>query len=283
MNDRYNSYEKVYDSDAEELSDPDGLLMTQRNAVKRNSTRGLHLLTHLTAVLTGIILCFLALKWESHHFQRTCTDAKLRRSSVVPEELSRYSETVRYNGTLDFPSIYRGTWEEVDAAWIDVVNIGFLDLDVTDEDIKELGEDPETLARFPEKDGGGYVMTIEYTHQLHCLDLLRRVNPWNYPEYLKSADATNNEGDHKHTDKMFRTHVDHCTEMLRQILMCHADTTPIFEQWVSVRSHPWPNFNTVHQCRNFNAIHKWSQAHVKSVEVEWPERPAASKALAVPP
>lgn len=47
--------------------------------------------------------------------------------------------------------------------------VGFLDLDVTDEDIKEIGADPETLARFPEEDGGGYVMTIEYTHQLHCL------------------------------------------------------------------------------------------------------------------
>lgn len=42
--------------------------------------------------------------------------------AMVPEELTQYSETVRFNGTLDWPSIYRGTWEEVDDAWIDIVN-----------------------------------------------------------------------------------------------------------------------------------------------------------------
>lgn len=39
------------------------------------------------------------------------------------------------------------------------------------EDIIRLGKDPDSpsLVRFKEEDGGGYMASIEVTHQLHCL------------------------------------------------------------------------------------------------------------------
>ena len=66
-------------------------------------------------------------------------------------------------------------------------------------DIRRLGKDPETVPRLLPERGGGYMLNIEYTHQLHCVvcpshlpnpyaqadwscgkNLLRKVSYWDY-------------------------------------------------------------------------------------------------------
>ena len=54
---------------------------------------------------------------------------------------------------------------------------------------------------------------------------------------------------------------DHCIEMLRQVLMCNADTGIITYEWVNGSKEPLPNFNTVHRCRNLDKVHSWNLAH----------------------
>ncbi|KAI1291045.1 hypothetical protein F5Y03DRAFT_400990 [Xylaria venustula] len=66
----------------------------------------------------------------------------------------------------------------------------------------------------PEESGGGYMASLEATHQLHCLDMLRK---FSFRDYY--ADKAAQFADpHK-----LLTHMDHCTEMLRQVIMCNAD------------------------------------------------------------
>jgi hypothetical protein len=70
-----------------------------------------------------------------------------------------------------------------------------------------------------------------------------------YPDhYLK------NDEYYRNNLEEWREHVDHCADMLRQKLMCDADSTLITYNWIKKHTSPHPNFNTQHDCRNYSAI-----------------------------
>ncbi|KAI5296429.1 hypothetical protein KEM52_002697 [Ascosphaera acerosa] len=55
-------------------------------------------------------------------------------------------------------------------------------------------------------------------------------------------------------------HVDHCVDLLRQAISCHADTALItFVATDEVPKRMEPNFNVIHECRDFSAIQKWAK------------------------
>lgn len=54
---------------------------------------------------------------------------------------------------------------------------------------------------------------------------------------------------------------DHCADLLRQKLMCDADVGVLTYNWVKNHSGPYPNFNTLHKCRNFDNVLAWGRAH----------------------
>jgi hypothetical protein len=62
--------------------------------------------------------------------------------------------------------------------------------------------------------------------------------------------------------------VDHCIEMLRQRLMCTSDVNIITYDWVQGWDLAYPNFNTAHQCRNFDKIMSWNDAHSVRIPVD---------------
>lgn len=43
--------------------------------------------------------------------------------------------------------------------------------------------------------------------------------------------------------------------------MCVADAGVITHAWVHGFSNPYPDFNTLHKCRNFEKILAWIQEH----------------------
>jgi hypothetical protein len=68
------------------------------------------------------------------------------------------------------------------------------------------------------------------------------------------------------TDYFYLTtyvNVDHCIEMLRINLMCIADITPITSNWVSWGNNPYPDFSTLHTCRNFDKIIDYVSSHAE--------------------
>jgi len=145
-----------------------------------------------------------------------------------------------FNGTLNYPSVYRGyPTPEIDAAWREL-DVGPIRL--TREQILMIGkEDTPSIVKYREEDGGGYMAILEFTHHLHCLNMLRK---YTY---------------HEHYGKFFRTQsdLDHCVEMLRQNILCSADVGMITFEWVRGSIRPYPNFNTPHQCRNWEKIRDW--------------------------
>lgn len=61
--------------------------------------------------------------------------------------------------------------------------------------------------------------------------------------------------------------VDHCVEFLRQVLMCSSDVAIITYDWVEGHEVPYPDFNTKHQCRDFEKVLRWGKEHVVNVPV----------------
>ena len=49
--------------------------------------------------------------------------------------------------------------------------------------------------------------------------------------------------------------------MLRQTLMCNADTSLVTYNWLKGHSRPHPNFNVQHQCRDYRTVLKFAQDH----------------------
>lgn len=56
-------------------------------------------------------------------------------------------------------------------------------------------------------------------------------------------------------------HVDHCIDSLRQSLMCSSDTSVITWVWDENTHASRGNLNTVHTCRDFEAIRQWALDH----------------------
>jgi len=207
--------------------------------------------TLYTVVFLGLIL---------HTYDRQTEATKklclLQHSTYSPvHDIVEYS-SVRFNGSLNFPSPYRGPpTPEVDVAWDRITtNNSLWPIRVSDQDIENFnkGGRPSNV-RFWEEDGGGNMGSIEVFHQLHCLNMLRKFTyPKEYPEVQELWTTR---------PQFLRSHLDHCIEMIRQNLMCVADVGVISYDWVSGWEVPFPDFNTWHKCRNFDDILDWTTAH----------------------
>ncbi|KAL8779321.1 MAG: hypothetical protein Q9213_007001 [Squamulea squamosa] len=76
---------------------------------------------------------------------------------------------------------------------------------------------------------------------------------------------------------------DHCIEILRQKLTCDADVGVITYNWVAIRDLPWPNFNVLHKCRNFDGVVEWSKKHNAPYNGVPLKKPSWVKGLENPP
>lgn len=64
-------------------------------------------------------------------------------------------------------------------------------------------------------------------------------------------------------------HLEHCIEILRQVVMCHADPGVIGHHFVrGYNNRPYPNFNGLHMCRNSESIIDWAYEHMVHSDAE---------------
>ncbi|KAF9005459.1 hypothetical protein BDQ17DRAFT_1540840 [Cyathus striatus] len=185
-------------------------------------------------------------------------------------------EVVAFNGSFMYPSEYRGPPNPgVDAAWNRITkNIHPIRLS----EVERLKAGiPASLShvKFQQEDGGGYMAALESNHQLHCLNMLRK---YTYREYYEPIDQM-----FEAKAKELRSHLDHCIEMLRQRLMCTADTGIITFHWVHGWRSPYPNFSTEHTCRNFEKIAAWNYEHAVHIDESHVTRFGDAEDLPEPP
>ncbi|KAG1810546.1 uncharacterized protein BJ212DRAFT_1279090, partial [Suillus subaureus] len=158
---------------------------------------------------------------------------------------------IRFNGTLGTPSIYRGSPSpEINAAW-DRMSLNARPVRMTLEQLLRTGEKPSpAMTRYPDEYGGGYMAIVEVIHQLHCIDMLRRVS-WGTLFPLQPTSCL----------LICYTSNQYCIEMLRQNIMCRGDVAMLTYDWVEGLENPFPNFNVPHQCRNFEKVLNWVDEH----------------------
>ncbi|KAI0927033.1 hypothetical protein AcV5_007676 [Taiwanofungus camphoratus] len=210
-------------------------------------------------LIHGVLFClysvlFLALYTRTQSPETTQCVGLLSTYSPAYEAVEY--KTVRFNGTLDFPSPYSGPPSPaVDAAWDRITtNNSLRPIRVADRVLDKIYKSGRASnVQYHEEDGGESMGTIEVFHQLHCLNMLRK---YTYPDYYPELQDLWNTRPH-----FIRSHLDHCVEIIRQNLMCAADVGVITYDWLEGWDIPFPDFNTWHQCRNFDKILEWSIEH----------------------
>jgi hypothetical protein len=105
------------------------------------------------------------------------------------------------------------------------------------------------LTSVPLRDAaGGYLVTLDVFHSLHCVNKVRKSY---YSDYYHDPNPIADQ----------QEHFDHCIDLLRQVIMCHGDVSLHTYEWKDDYRWPWPSMQTTHQCRNWDRLMDWSQDH----------------------
>jgi len=129
---------------------------------------------------------------------------------------------------------------EIDLKWHDLLDN--ISLRATDEEMARNRNHPSSVS-LPE--GGGQLVWLEASHHLHCVKMLRQ---WSYRDvYFATADEM--------TMLKMSRHIDHCLELLRQVVMCRPDTSLTTFLWVNSQDKPILNIDSFeHQCVDWDAM-----------------------------
>ncbi|KAL2011330.1 hypothetical protein VTN00DRAFT_4048 [Thermoascus crustaceus] len=177
-------------------------------------------------------------------------------------QLSAYSpaieaveyETIKLRGALHDQNPFRGPPSPaIDAAWQEILNMSEIKLDPRD---MPLLKKPLTQAKYPDDEGGWYIGILEVTHQLHCVNLIRQYTYLDY--YSRPENRPVAFGDKNQT---LRLHIDHCIDMLRQVVQCNGDVGIVTSSWVKGHDGPYPDFSVWHKCRRWQPLMDYTVKH----------------------
>ncbi|KAJ5772117.1 hypothetical protein N7520_002646 [Penicillium odoratum] len=233
----------------------------------------------LQALLLSVSTSLLFVTWRVE--KRNRTERLLETATWSPAllDVGEYSVSKNFNGSLDFPSIYRGNPSpELDLAWKRLTKIS--PINVSESDVWKVGKNATEAARLPKEFGGGWMGGIEVFYQLHCLSMLRQ-GSYLYIDYYREENPDYWNATHT------PMHLDHCIEMIRQSLMCTADLGLMTYNFVEFRAEAWPDFNTLHKCRDFDKVHDWMYERAlhkpKTADTNFITKTAGSFVLPTPP
>ncbi|WPH02707.1 Hypothetical protein R9X50_00557500 [Acrodontium crateriforme] len=232
------TYTPLFNNDEKEDHESTTVLIRQYNPLY---SLPLFIFTLLLTNLTTIVI-FLAI------FKPSCELS----NGLYPAAQSNYevpTEIRRFKGSFGLQSEFTGIGPEVDAAWNNITEaptggaIG-----ITDSEWLESNSEGEFAVLVDEGVGHGkHLASFDVFHQLHCVDLLRKGIRRDYYDKHEGSFAGASE-------KIVHGHLEHCVEILRQTLMCHGDTSLLTYNWVKGREMPYPNFNTLHVCKDWDAL-----------------------------
>jgi hypothetical protein len=129
------------------------------------------------------------------------------------------------------------------------------------ENMKSLNVDIDDILR---DDSGGVIAHLEVFRNLACLNLLRQHTYRKEYNYSHLFAFSGSEGE-------IMARVDSCVQRLRQVLMCAGDATPYLIMLTPEKKQKEsPDFNTLHYCRNFDAILDWTRENGVPTSVTMP-------------
>ena len=169
---------------------------------------------------------------------------------------------IAYFTSADPEHIYRRPPSpEVDRAWDYVAQpVAILiereEVDFVDLDIRSAVRAPPEFNATGEK----YIAHLDTQHQLHCLNHLRMAL---FADYYHSAEEL--------THPEYMPHLMHCLDLVRQNIMCHADTNFMPLAWAEDNKHAHMPRKLSYQCKDYEAFRKWAASKdlTNIVEEEW--------------
>ena len=114
------------------------------------------------------------------------------------------------------------------------------------------------VTSLPLADGSGFTSELGVHHELHCL---KKVRHWIFRDHYLQ-----NETEDELVE--YRAHVHHCLELLREAIMCRADTSLTSFRWMpSDPPHLTAEAVGWHRCVNWESLMVWvRERHVKVFE-----------------
>ncbi|KAF2692090.1 hypothetical protein K458DRAFT_285376, partial [Lentithecium fluviatile CBS 122367] len=105
---------------------------------------------------------------------------------------------------------------------------------------------------------GDFVAATGAYHELHCI---RQLCLYIYKDTYYPNLTANEE-------VYLKGHLDHCLEVLREQIMCSADTSIITFFWNDSRVKPGSKSNSKRVCANWNVFQQWNLDHMIPLDIE---------------
>ncbi|KAI5291784.1 hypothetical protein KEM54_000020 [Ascosphaera aggregata] len=193
---------------------------------------------------------------------------------------------VRFDGDVQGTNLFKvregesdERWREVDRAWN-----GLYDVEPFAVSGKQLQIMNQSSMEIPSRPGQ-HLVKLAVFHQLHCLDMIRKYihgSHYNFDERHATVPLIDHVGMYPSpslvpmyyhhqfkTDREPPLSSDHCVDILRQAITCHADTALITFSFHPERPELVnPNFSVMHECRDFEAIRRWEKEREVKLENE---------------
>ncbi|KAK2589891.1 hypothetical protein QQS21_012431 [Conoideocrella luteorostrata] len=208
-----------------------------------------------SASLNIILSCLLASTWV--YSIKTSRKTYILNEIYSPAQPAVEYKTVVFTGGLHGDkSEYQGSSEDVNKKWEALYN-----------DIGMSQISAESAARLPNAttplsgDPSQYMVELDVFHQLHCLNLMRKLV---YPEVFK-LDLTS--GSAEAEDNVY--HMEHCYDQLRQSIQCASDVSTIYWEWSREKKKMFGNLKTTHTCKDFEKIKEWAMQHRLHEDFDW--------------
>ncbi|KAJ8520846.1 hypothetical protein ONZ45_g2362 [Pleurotus djamor] len=142
--------------------------------------------------------------------------------------------------------------DEMDAAWADLYNAGVSWL--LPEEARRLKE-PSIVAPGSKV----YIGGLDVFHQLHCLDMIRMAAyPYRYNATDRHSMHLKRSGTMAHPHISDAEHIRHCINSVRQSLMCSSDVSVNIFYNPKQERRPFPRFDQLHTCRDFDSLKDWA-------------------------
>jgi hypothetical protein len=197
-------------------------------------------------------------------------------SAYSPAAPAVQYEDVKFNITTK-GNRFVGAGPDVDRAWREI-SYDMGDQMIMPDELPVLDMPESSLkVKHPQSGAEGYRVGMEVFHQLHCINLLRRVTYRDYYEPISAEFKVGAEALKMHTGLSSRLtfssgsancFIDHCLEVLRLNTQCHADIGLFTFYMVEGDPLAWPELNSWHKCRNFDRVRDWAVQHsVGNMEV----------------
>ncbi|KAK8066242.1 hypothetical protein PG997_012989 [Apiospora hydei] len=253
-------YDNEYDSEEEESQ-----ARRRRKQTSWRENLGCNLcILAVVSIVSAVLGAMLASR--NVDLDSKCSAYTSQYSPVLKDVKIKY-DMVSFNGSFKAQTIYRqNASPEVDAAW-EALGLDSRAGVIPLSEGPASGLTPHHVQVSPEH-GGGYFVNVEGLHHLHCLNLLRKGLWYNY-EYYRAL------GLHafKNEEPILQLHVSHCLDTLRQVLMCNVDTGVLGQVWYDHPEGPqaFPDFQSRHKCKNFDAVRDWAVALQAPPVEELPE------------